>query len=143
MSKLTEQHQGKSKKSFSLRNSCSSSSSPDPFASTSPQERPDSVISGESSEVKRLKKQLELTTERMAQMDLEINQFRLAQRTVEQAIGSPFPVAQDLGFRPDISTAPPRGDAGAALVQFKQPHNGVLGAPQHNFHKHEGFLHTS
>lgn len=55
--------------------------------------------SEDSVEVLRLKKQLELTTERMEQMDVKINQFKLAHRTVEQAIGSPFPSVQDLSLR--------------------------------------------
>lgn len=77
----------------------SSSSPTDPFANTPPTEsvansdgRPDAA------EVFRLKKELELTRERMAQMDLELTQSRITRHTVEQAIGSPFPAAQHLAF---------------------------------------------
>ena len=77
----------------------SSSSATDPYATTPPTEsattlgdRPDSA------EVFRLKKELELTRERMAQMELEVTQSRLTKHTVEEAIGSPFPSAQHLAF---------------------------------------------
>nr|POE84628.1 meiotic coiled-coil protein 2 [Quercus suber] len=67
----------------------------------------------EAAEVLRLKKELELAQERMAQMDLqlaherdermaqaemELTQSRIARHTVEEAIGSPFPAAQHLAF---------------------------------------------
>lgn len=76
-----------------------SSSATDPYATTPPTEsvvysdgRPDAA------EVFRLKKELELARERMAQMDLELTQSRITRHTVEEAIGSPFPAAQHLAF---------------------------------------------
>ena len=75
-----------------------SSSSSDPFVISRPIEvsnhhgRPDAI------EVFRLNKELELAKERMAQMELELTQSRIAKHTVEEAIGSPFPAAQHLAF---------------------------------------------
>lgn len=92
----------------------SSSSATDPYAATPPTEvnsrvddRPDAA------EVLRLKKELELTRERMAQMDVQLARERtervsqaemdlaqsyITRHTVEEAIGSPFPAAQHLAF---------------------------------------------
>ncbi len=52
----------------------------------------------DAAEFIRLKKELELAQQRMAQMDLELTQSRIAKHTVEEAIGSPFPTAQQLAF---------------------------------------------
>ncbi|KAK5136495.1 hypothetical protein LTR08_003140 [Meristemomyces frigidus] len=104
LAKLTEQQAARQR-----MDSDSSSSATDPYATTPPTEsavsdgRPDAV------EVYRLKKELELAQNRMAQMDLqmskerqermsELDQSRITQHTVEQAIGSPFPAAQHLAF---------------------------------------------
>ena len=85
-----------------------SSSATDPYANTPPtasvtnsDDRPDSA------EVFALKKELELTRERMAQMELEVTQTRLAKHTVEEAIGSPFPSAQHLAFNLTGPIGPP------------------------------------
>ena len=76
-----------------------SSSATDPYANTPPTESVDTSDGRpDSAEVFRLKKELELTRERMAQMEIEVNQSRLAKHTVEEAIGSPFPTAQHLAF---------------------------------------------
>lgn len=87
-----------------------SSSPTDPYAGTPPI---DSAVdmSGrpDAAEVFRLKKELELAKERMAQMDLELTQSRIARHTVEEAIGSPFPAAQHLAFNlsvPGVMSAP-------------------------------------
>ena len=76
-----------------------SSSNTDPFAKTPPA---DSVANSDgrpdAAEVFRLKKELELARERMAQMDLELTHSRITRHTVEEAIGSPFPAAQHLAF---------------------------------------------
>ena len=76
-----------------------SSSATDPYANAEFNEnvetsdgRPDAA------EVFRLKKELQLAQERMAQMDLELTQSRITKHTVEEAIGSPFPAAQHLAF---------------------------------------------
>lgn len=101
LAKLTEQQErlARQKRSFEEtqnENRSNSSSATDPYANTPPTEtntsdgRPDAV------EVFRLKKELEAAKERMAQMDLQITQSRLAQHTMEEAIGSPFPAAQHL-----------------------------------------------
>lgn len=94
-----------------------SSSATDPFANTPPIETLDtSDDRPDSAEVFRLKKELELTKERMAQMEIEVNQSRLAKHTVEEAIGSPFPTAQHLAFNfaaPGV-IPPPNGFPGRA-----------------------------
>ncbi|RMZ10212.1 hypothetical protein D0862_03363 [Hortaea werneckii] len=117
LTKLSEQQASQSRQEQQVENDAedSSSSGTDPYANTPPAAglansdgRPDAA------EVLRLKKELALATERMAQMDLqlakerqdrmsqaemdELTQSRIAQHTVEQAIGSPFPGAQNLAF---------------------------------------------
>ena len=102
LAKLTQQQEALSrKKQHQSENSGGdgSSSATDPYANTPPTEsvansdgRPDAV------EVFRLKKELELAQERMAQMDLELTQSRITKHTVEEAIGSPFPAAQHLAY---------------------------------------------
>ncbi|TKA24013.1 hypothetical protein B0A50_06904 [Salinomyces thailandicus] len=93
----------------------SSSSTTDPYAAdTLPTESIAISDDHPDAEVLRLKKELSLATERMAQMDLqlakerqdrmsqaeidELTQSRITQHTVEQALGSPFPGAQNLAF---------------------------------------------
>ncbi|KAI7361471.1 hypothetical protein KC354_g8059, partial [Hortaea werneckii] len=117
LNKLSEQQASQSRQNQQVENDAedTSSSGTDPYANTPPTAgfansdgRPDAA------EVLRLKKELALATERMAQMDLqlakerqdrmsqaemdELTQSRIAQHTVEQAIGSPFPGAQNLAF---------------------------------------------
>ncbi|SMR47199.1 unnamed protein product [Zymoseptoria tritici ST99CH_3D1] len=75
----------------------SASSSPtDPYAITPPSDHASRDRRPGGGEVAELKKQLEVAQERMAQMDLQLTQSRLAQHTMEEAIGSPFPTAQHL-----------------------------------------------
>lgn len=74
----------------------SSAAATDPYANTPPTESAPSDGRPDAAEVFRLKKELELANERMAQMDLQLTQSNLAQHTMEQAIGSPFPAAQHL-----------------------------------------------
>lgn len=76
--------------------SSSSSAATDPYATTPPTDVANSDGRPDAAEVFRLKKELELAKERMAQMDLQLTQSRLAQHTMEEAIGSPFPAAQHL-----------------------------------------------
>lgn len=100
LAKLSEQQHllARQTKELDANEHRSTSSSPtDLYASTPPatedkqaDNRPDAV------EVFRLKKELELAQERMAQMNLQLTQSRLAQHTMEEAIGSPFPTAQHL-----------------------------------------------
>ncbi|KAI7545128.1 hypothetical protein KC317_g15813, partial [Hortaea werneckii] len=110
LNRISEQQALQSRQKQQVENDTedTSSSSTDPYATTPPtaglansDDRPDAA------EVLRLKKELALATERMAQMDLqltkerqdrmsqaeidELTQSRIAQHTVEQAIGSPFP----------------------------------------------------
>ena len=115
LAKLAEQQAALSHQRSNGENDAedASSSATDPYANTPPTDatsdgRPDAA------EVLRLKKELALATERMAQMDMqlakernvrmsqaeldELTQSRIAQHTVEQAIGSPFPGAQNLAF---------------------------------------------
>ena len=92
----------------------SSSSATDPYATTPPTEvTANSDSQPDAAEILRLRKELELTRERMAQMDMqlvrersvrvshsemELAQSHIARHTVEEAIGSPFPAAQHLAF---------------------------------------------
>lgn len=68
----------------------------DPYGGNPPAEDTTSDGRPDAAEVLRLKKELDAAKERMAQMDLQITQSRLAQHTMEEAIGSPFPAAQHL-----------------------------------------------
>ena len=99
MAKLNEQNRGSYQGGVSLDDD-SSSSVTDPFATNTPptESRATSDSPPEMTQVEQLKKQLELATERMAQMELEVTQSRLTRHTVEQAIGSPFPAAQDIAY---------------------------------------------
>lgn len=101
LAKLTEQQEriARQKRSFeeSLNeNRSHSSETTDPYANTPPTETNTSDGRPDAAEVFRLKKELEAAKERMAQMDLQITQSRLAQHTMEEALGSPFPAAQHL-----------------------------------------------
>ena len=100
LARLTQQQQNLSRqKEANEDHSSGTSSATDPYGNTEPtesvagsDERPDAA------EVLRLQKELELAKERMAQMDLELIHSRIAKHTVEEAIGSPFPAAQQLAF---------------------------------------------
>lgn len=101
LARLTQQQEvlARQKQQLDENEGDGSSSATDPYANTPPTAsatnsdgRPDSA------EFLALKKELELAKERMAQMELEVTQSRLAQHTVEEAIGSPFPTAQHLAF---------------------------------------------
>lgn len=100
LARLNKQQQNLSRqKEPSEDRSSGTSSATDPYGNTEPtasiagsDERPDAA------EVLRLQKELELAKERMAQMDLELTQSRITKHTVEEAIGSPFPGAQQLAF---------------------------------------------
>lgn len=95
LAKLTEQQELLSRQTRELdENKSTSSSATDPYAQTPPTEHSDGRP--DAAEVFRLKKELELANERMAQMDLQLTQSRLAKHTMEEAIGSPFPAAQHL-----------------------------------------------
>ena len=143
LARLTEQQAVQSRQKLSVENDAedSSSSATDPYANTPPTE---SVVSDgrpDAAEVLRLKKELALATERMAQMDLqlskerqerigqadvdELTQSRIAQHTVEQAIGSPFPSAQHLAFNMGgnipASTAMPVRSFGEPMPTYQRP----------------------
>ena len=101
LAKLTQQQavHFRQKQQLDETDSDNSSSATDPFANTPPTGSVDNSDGRpDSAELFRLKKELELTKERMAQMEIEVNQSRLAKHTVEEAIGSPFPTAQQLAF---------------------------------------------
>ena len=101
LARLTQQQEvlARQKQQLDENEGDDSSSATDPFATTPPTESVDTSDGRpDSAEVFRLKKELELTRERMAQMEIEVNQSRLAKHTVEEAIGSPFPAAQLLAF---------------------------------------------
>lgn len=108
------------------------SSPTDPYGDTQPTEsvansdgRPDAA------EVFRLNKELELTRQRMAQMEVELTQSRITQHTVEQAIGSPFPAAQQLAFNVNgQGMVPPQNGMNGRASPFptlNQPMNGIPG----------------
>lgn len=99
IAKLTAQQELLSRQKRSIEeheNTSTSSSQTDPYATTPPTESATSDGRPDAAEVFRLKKELEVANERMAQMDLQLTQSRLAQHTMEEAIGSPFPAAQHL-----------------------------------------------
>lgn len=134
MAKLNEQQQNMRGGGARVDDDTSSSTT-DPFTNTPPGES--SATSDSQSgpaEVDLLKKQLELATERMVQMDLELTQSRLARHTVEQAIGSPFPAAQELAynafggaqtaFNGPVSRRPSPLDMGAPAQQIGM--NGMI-----------------
>lgn len=102
LARLTQQQQVHSQQKERLEEqsiSGNSSDATDPYGHI---EKTASVTGSEgrpdSAEVLRLQKELEFARERMAQMDLELTQSRIAKHTVEEAIGSPFPAAQQLAF---------------------------------------------
>jgi len=130
LARLTQQQQAlyrqKEQVDESAHDNSSSSSATDPYANTPPTEsvansdgRPDAA------EVLRLQKELECAKERMAQMDLELTQSRITRHTVEEAIGSPFPAAQQLAF--NIGGAAANNGQGRASP-FR-PGNQVQNAP--------------
>ena len=113
LARLTQQQEAlaRQKKQVEEHDGDDASSATDPYANTPPTESIDTSDGRpDSAEVFRLKKELELTRERMAQMEIEVNQSRLAKHTVEEAIGSPFPTAQHLAFNFATSgIVPPQG----------------------------------
>lgn len=86
----------------------------------------------DSAEVFRLNKELELTRQRMAQMEIELTQSRITQHTVEQAIGSPFQAPQQLTFNQNARSMvpPPTGTSGRAspFSTLNQPISGMPGS---------------
>lgn len=102
LARLTQQQQVLSRQKQHLEEGSSggtSSNATDPYGTIEPAAsvacsdgRPDSA------EVLRLQKELEIARERMARMDLELTQSRIAKNTMEEAIGSPFPVATQLAL---------------------------------------------
>lgn len=93
-----EQNENRTIEPRPVENRSSNSSSPtDTFpAATPPTEAGNSDCIPDNDKVSELKKELRDANERMALMDLELNQTRLARHTMEEAIGSPFPAAQHL-----------------------------------------------
>ncbi|GAB7365395.1 hypothetical protein MBLNU230_g6473t1 [Neophaeotheca triangularis] len=100
MAKLAHQQKqlNRTQQMLAARNDDNSSTVTDPFAGTPPTESNTSDGRPDAAEVFKLKKELEIATNRLAQMDLELEQSRITKHTVEQAIGSPFPAAQHLAF---------------------------------------------
>lgn len=98
MAKLNEQQQMKQGSGGVPVDDDSSSVATDPFANTPPAGSSATPDSQDNAEIDRLKRELDLANERMAQMQLDLTHSHLARQTVEQAIGSPFPAAQDLAY---------------------------------------------
>lgn len=104
LAKLTEQQDRLTRQKRSFEDGLnkandSTSEATDPYGDSPPTAPTENTMSDgrpDAAEVLRLKKELEAAKERMAQMDLQITQSRLAQHTMEEAIGSPFPAAQHL-----------------------------------------------
>jgi hypothetical protein len=142
MAKLNEQQRNTYHGGVALDDD-NSSSATDPFAADTPptDSRATSDSPPETTQVEQLKKQLELATERMAQMELEVTQSRLTRHTVEQAIGSPFPAAQDIAYSsfsgvPVLSSGLSRRNSPsqmnnqqAAFAMNGFAHGGLLPAP--------------
>lgn len=131
LAKLTQQQEvlARQKQQVEENEGDDSSSATDPYANTPPTESVDTSDGRpDSAEVFRLKKELELTRERMAQMEIEVNQSRLAKHTVEDAIGSPFPTAQHLAFNfgtPGMMH--PQGTFPGRASPFRQRAHGAQG----------------
>lgn len=121
LAKLTEQQDrlARQKRSFEdglNKANDNTSEVTDPYGESPPTAPTENTMSDgrpDAAEVLRLKKELEAAKERMAQMDLQITQSRLAQHTMEEAIGSPFPAAQHLAANITGHTMMP-GAAGLA-----------------------------
>lgn len=115
-------------------NHSSSSSQTDPYANTPPTDNTAADGRSDAVEVFRLKKELEAANERMAQMDLQLTQSRLAQHTMEEAIGSPFSAAQHLaanipGQNMMVTQSFPQSNGyGRAASPFER---GSFNVPQH------------
>lgn len=123
MARLNKQQEGHPHKKHRGESSSEeerTSSPTDPYGNTPPTEsvansdgRPDAA------EVFRLNKELELTRARMAQMEVELTQSRITQHTVEQAIGSPFPVAPQPAFNVNTQpVAPPQSVVDGRVSPF-------------------------
>ncbi|GIZ46629.1 hypothetical protein CKM354_000974800 [Cercospora kikuchii] len=98
MAKVKARQELHSRQKREVEDSENRSASPtntDPYSNTPPTGQ-NSDEEQADNEVYRLKRELDLANERMAQMNLQLTQSRLAQHTMEEAIGSPFPTAQHL-----------------------------------------------
>lgn len=98
MAKVKARQELHSRQKREVEDSENRSTSPtntDPYSNTPPTGQ-NSDEEQADNEVYRLKRELDLANERMAQMNLQLTQSRLAQHTMEEAIGSPFPTAQHL-----------------------------------------------
>ncbi|OQN98689.1 hypothetical protein B0A48_15355 [Cryoendolithus antarcticus] len=115
-----------------------------PYAASTPPAdgTTDSNSASDANEVERLKKQLEFANQRMAQMDIELNQTRLAHHTVEQVISSPYPAPQNIQYNPFNGPLPAYNgavtrqttpfDYGGPPQSFgpaAMSHNGLMPAP--------------
>lgn len=89
----------------------------DPYSGSTAPTSHDADEDPASHEVYRLKRELDRAKERMAQMNLQLDQSRLAQHTMQEAIGSPFPHAQRLA-----ASIPVPGLLSAGN-QFSQPND--------------------
>lgn len=101
------------------QNRCPSPTDTDPYSNTppaghSPDEQPG------PDEVYRLKRELDQAKERMAQMNLQLDQSRLAQHTMQEAIGSPFPNAQLLASNLSGHGMPSAGNSFAQVSEFSR-----------------------
>ncbi|CAK1362112.1 Meiotic coiled-coil protein 2 [Cercospora beticola] len=90
-----EMHSRQKREVEDSENRSTSPTNTDPYSNTPPTGQ-NSDEEQADNEVYRLKRELDLANERMAQMNLQLTQSRLAQHTMEEAIGSPFPTAQHL-----------------------------------------------
>lgn len=89
MAKLNEHHISKHEGGVALHED-SSSQSTDPYANTPPAGSTATSDSNDTSTMENMKRQLELATERMAQMELELTKTRLRQAS-EQPVGPSYP----------------------------------------------------
>lgn len=92
MAKLNEQKNNKRDGGVPLDEE-NSSQGTSPFANTPPAGSTATSDSNDSSMLENLKRQLELATERMAQMELELSQSRIRQAAEQQPIGTPLQTA--------------------------------------------------
>ncbi|KAF7195610.1 Meiotic coiled-coil protein 2 [Pseudocercospora fuligena] len=125
-------------------NKSTSSSATDPYAQTPPTETSDGRP--DSAQVLHLQKQLQQANERMAEMGLQLTQSRLAQHTMQEAIGSPFPAAQHLAANIPDQAFMPSSNGLVQAAKYSRPtspfERGSFNMSQQSFDSMPGFTRT-
>lgn len=101
------------------QNRCPSPTDTDPYSNTPPAGHgPEEQLGPD--EVYRLKRELDQAKERMAQMNLQLDQSRLVQHTMQEALGSPFPNAQMLAANIPSHAMPSAGNSFAQATDYSR-----------------------